>query len=452
MGTATAPYRSATIGVLALGAMLLGLATSVSYWSGAEGAFDLRDLIIAARASLLALAFPLGWLGVWAASVHAPDSVIIGAAPGRSRRTIVLRQAAVLAGAISVGWLAGWAVPVGMAIATQYWTRVDLLAMLTLAVAVGSLTSIGLAVAMLVGIRVGAFLAPAALLCVMALPAFWINDVVLSGLPVSTQALSYVWSITAPVRGDQLVWGTEVVRLGFYLLVFVTAAQAAAGLAEFRATRNHRATASITWLAFPLAVSVAVSVVMPLLYVEDPNDQVRCRSDAGFTLCLYQIDEPQRGEFEAFLAPLVQLLPAEQVSATTFTQASDGTGDVSFSRLGSGRDTWIRNQLSSVASNLFLPALAPEYRCEGKPEETITTTDRLEASVKRQVGTRAAAATADDPRLNAEFTTIADPGDAGSFEPADRWLDELTDGQFRDWYHQHRPQLDACTLTEQDFR
>lgn len=449
--TLAAPYRPATVGVIALCSALLGLGMSVAYWTATAGAFDLRDLIVVGRQSLTILAFPLGWLGVWAASVHGGDSAIIGGAPGRPRQQIVLRQAAVLAAGTSLGWLAGWSVPVSVALTTQYWTPVDVLAMVTLSVAVGSIASIGLALAMLAGVRVGAFLTPVGLLAVMLVPAFWLNDWLLSGLPVSTQALSYVWSITAPSRGTQLVWGTEVVRLGFYVLVAFAVAQAAAGLAEFRATRRRSALTSASWLVFPLAASVAVSLVMPLLYVKDPNDQVACAGDAGYTLCLFQIDEPHRDEFATVMAPLMPLLPRADTSKVTVTQDPASPGEIGISRLGRNRDDWMRNQLDSIVRNLFLPELAPDQRCEGKPEEVISETYDLEASVVRQVSSRAAEASLGDHQLDEQFTLIATSDGGGTSGPADKWLDHLSNGEFRDWYQQNLPRLTNCTLTEQDF-
>lgn len=451
MNPVTAPYRPVTLGAIGIGTALLSAGMSVTYWTGAMGAFDLRDLVISARQSLPVLAFPLGWLGVWAASVHSSSSAVIGAAPGRARQQIVLRQAAVLAAVTSLGWLVGWSGPMGLALLRQYWTPVDVLAMVTLAMAVSSLASIGLAVAMFSGVRVGAFLTPVVLLVVMLAPAFWLNDRVLSGLPVSTQALSYVWSMMAPIRGTQLVWGTELVRLGFYLLVAFTAAQAGAGLAEFRATRRRTALTGTVWLTFPLVVSAVVSLVMPLLYVKDPNDQVTCGQDAGFTLCLFQIDEPQRAEFEAILNPLMSLLPATEVSEVVITQNPTTPGEIGIMRFGPNRADWMWNQLDSIVRNLFLPELGPEQRCDGKPQETIAEAYGLDDSIVRQVGRRAAATAADDPELSEQLTLIANSGGAGTSGPADRWLDRLDDDQFRDWYQQNRPRLENCTLTTQDF-
>ncbi|MGC3952907.1 MAG: hypothetical protein QM804_01410 [Propionicimonas sp.] len=261
----TAPYRPGTVAAVALGAALLAAGLSMRLWTGAAGAFDLRDVIINARDTLPAFALPLAWLGVWAASVHAPDSAIIGPAPGRPRAQIVLRQALVLAVATTVGWLAGWSIPGGIALATQYWTSVDLLGLAALAAATGSLAGIAVAAAMLSGVRIGAFLTPAILVSVLVLPAFWINDSLLAHSSASTQALSYVWSLMVPIRGTQLVWTTEALRLGFYLLVTFAVAKAAAGWAEYRATRRRSALASTAWLALPVTVSVVVAALAPPL-------------------------------------------------------------------------------------------------------------------------------------------------------------------------------------------
>lgn len=109
------------------------------------------------------------------------------------------------------------------------------------------------------------------------------------------------------------------------------------------------------------------------------------------------------------------------------------------------------NQLNSVVAMLFMPYPDPSERCEDQPEETISSTNDLEASIVRQVANRAAAATVDDPPLSEQFTVIATSDGGGTSVPADQWLDRLTDAEFRDWYQQHRPLLEACTLTEQDF-
>lgn len=453
MGLA-APYRPGTVAVVALGTALMAAGLSMRLWTGAAGAFDLRDVIINARDTLPAFALPLAWLGVWAASVHTPDSAIIGPAPGRPRNQIVLRQAIVLAVATVVGWLAGWSIPGGIALATQYWTPVDLLGMAALASAVGSLASIAVAAAMLSGVRIGAFLTPVILMLVLVLPAFWINDSLLAHSSASTQALSYVWSLMIPIRGTQLVWTTEALRLGFYLLVTFTVAKAAVGLAEYRATQRRTALASTAWLALPVTVSVVVAVLAPPLSRPDPNDQVTCRDDAGYTLCLFQIDEPNRGEFEIALAPVMALLPPEVAAQTTFTQDQSGyvenpvpTRDT-INRLGSGRHAWMEN-MNSIVRNLFQPHPSADERCSHLTDEAQLETGDLEESVILQVSRRAAAATADDPLASEQFALIAYPD--RSSEIADHYLDQLTDEEFRDWYQQTRPLLEACTLAEQDF-
>lgn len=452
MGLA-APYRPSTVAAVTLGAALIAAGLSMRLWTGAAGAFDLRDVIINARNTLPAYALPLAWLGVWTASVHTPDSAVVGPAPGRPRNQIVLRQALVLAIATVVGWLAGWSIPGGIALATQYWTPVDLLGMAALAAAAGSLASIGLAAAMLSGVRMGAFLTPMVLVAVLVLPAFWINDGLLKHTSASTQALSYVWSLMIPLRGTQLVWTTEALRLGFYLLVTLTVAKAAVGWAEYRTTRRRATLASTAWLALPVAVSVVVAVLAPPLSRPDPNDQVICGADAGYTLCLFQIDEPNRAEFEIALAPVMALLSPQAAAKTTFTQESftevpqPGVTTISVNRLGSGRHHWLDN-VNSVVHNLFEPYPWPDERCGDQTPEMLETSD-LEQSVIRQVSLRAAAATVDDPLASEQFTLIVNE-DSPRSEIADQWLDQLTDDEFRDWYQQNRPLLEACTLTEQD--
>lgn len=444
MNPVTAPYRPAPAGAIALGTALLSAGLSLRLWTGAAGPVDLRDVLINARDTLPGYALPLAWLGVWAASVHTPDSAVIGPAPGRSRNQIVLRQAGVLAAATTVGWLAGWSLPGGIAIATQYWTPVDLLGLAALATAIGSLASIALAVAMLSGVRLGAFLTPLALIAVLVLPAFWIDDL-LEGTSASTQALSYVWSLLIPGRGMKLVWTTEALRLGFYLLVTFTAAKAAAGWAEHRATRCRATLASTAWLALPVSASVVVALLAPPLQTPDPNDQVTCRDDAGYALCLFQIDEPRRAEFEIALAPVMALLPPEEVGRTTFTQDHDDHGEININRLLSGRHDWL-DGMNSIVDRLFLPWPSADERCGDQTPEMFETYE-LEGSIVRQVSRRAAAATIDDPLASEQFALL---DEERSSEVADRWLDQLGDTEFRDWYQQHRPLLEGCTLAEQD--
>ncbi len=448
-----APYRPGTVGGIALGTALIAIGISARLWTGAVGAFDLRDVIFACRNALPALALPVGWLAVWAASVHTSDSAIIGAAPGRPRNQIVLRQAGVLAAATTLGWLAGWAVPGGIAFATQYWTPVDLLGLAVLAVAAGSLAPIGLAVAMLCDVRPGALVTPLVLMLVLVLPAFFVNDVLLKPTPFSTQALSYVWSLAIPQSGTTLAWTTELLRLAFYLLVTFAAAKAAVGWAEFRATRNRAALASTAWLTLPVAVSVVVAWTVPPLAVLDPNDQVNCRADAGYTLCLFQLDEPNRSEFEIALAPVMALLPPEALAKVTFSQdwaTAEAMGAIGIDRLGSGRHAWL-DGMNSIVWSLFKPYPDPALRCEGRPEEAIYETSALETTITWQVGRRAAAATIDDPASSEQFSLIVDSNSGHGSEVADQWLDGLSDDDFRDWYQQNRPRLVDCTLTEQDF-
>ena len=54
----------------------------------------------------------------------------------------------------------------------------------------------------------------------------------------SVAAVSYVWHLYHPLRGEMLVWQVEAFRVLFFLLVGVAALRAAAALAEWRAASN----------------------------------------------------------------------------------------------------------------------------------------------------------------------------------------------------------------------
>ncbi|MGC3952908.1 MAG: hypothetical protein QM804_01415 [Propionicimonas sp.] len=179
-----------------------------------------------------------------------------------------------------------------------------------------------------------------------------------------------------------------------------------------------------------------------------------CRDDAGYTLCLFGIDEPNRGEFEIALAPVMALLPPEVAAQTTFTQDQSEHAEEpvptrdTINRLGSGRHAWMEYS-NSIVRNLFQPYPSPDERCSDQPDEAQVETGDLEESVILQVSRRAAAATVADPLASEQFALIGYPDH--SSEIANQWLDRLTNEEFGDWYQQNRPLLEACTLTEQDF-
>jgi len=441
------PHSWPTLLVVAAGFAVIAAGLSWSLFTS-WAAFDMRDVIVQARNhAQIVLFLPAGWLGVWAARVHAKNSVIVGPAPGRARRRIVAGQVVPLAGAAGLGWLLGWAPACVVALAGQYWVPVDLVAMVTLAVGVASVVALGFVVAALFGVRAGAFAAPLAVLAVMVLPGFTVNDW-LDG-HASTVALSYVWPAEMPGNGTQLLVGPELVRLVFFLLVGVAATMAASGLAEFRSTRRTRALRAAGWLAFPLAVAVVVALIRPVLWADDPADQPRCQADAlGVTLCLYQIDEPQRDQFTQAIDPLVALMPSGMAGTIRISEDQWNPDGIGISPETGTRTAWLTNMLGSLAINLFIPFT--DSCTDGNANTVDQTQDALQMSILAQVGTRAAAATTHDPVLSHAYATLAD-GYGPTSPEADQRLDTLTDAQFTAWYAHILAKAAACHLAESDL-
>ena len=123
-------------------------------------------------------------------------------------------------------------------------------------------------------------------------------------------ALSYMWSLSIPQPGTTLAMSTEFFRLLFYTLVIVVAIAAAAGLAEARAAGNRRAALATCWFLLPLAVSVIIATIMPVLGQRDTENGVRCTDHPGFRLCLYPNDERGRRFVAESVAVIADPLPA----------------------------------------------------------------------------------------------------------------------------------------------
>ena len=92
--------------------------------------------------------------------------------------------------------------------------------------------------ALLVGPRLGLLVAPLLVVAVTVLPTYLIDVVLLANSDASVAAVSYVWHLYHPLRGEMLVWQVEAFRVLFFLLVGVAALRAAAALAEWRAASN----------------------------------------------------------------------------------------------------------------------------------------------------------------------------------------------------------------------
>ena len=175
---------------------------------------------------------------VWTMAAHRPDSVLVGPAPGRGRFAIVARQVGVLTLALLAGWALGAAPMTVHAAATQHWTLADPVSMLAVVAGLASLVPVAACGALLVGPRLGLLVAPLLVVAVTVLPTYLIDVVLLANSDASVAAVSYVWHLYHPLRGEMLVWQVEAFRVLFFLLVGVAALRAAAALAEWRAASN----------------------------------------------------------------------------------------------------------------------------------------------------------------------------------------------------------------------
>lgn len=223
------------------------------------------------------------------------------------------------------------------------WT--DVVAFSTLLAAQASLVALGACVAIPLGIRTGFFVVPALFLALVLLPAFVINDILLRNQPFSVMALSYMWSLSIPQPGTTLAMSTEFIRLLFYTLVIVVAIAAAAGLAEARAAGNRRAALATCWFLLPLAVSVIIATIMPVLGQRDTENGVRCTDHPGFRLCLYPNDERGRRFVAESVAVIAEPLPGMRaMPSITFTQEYEPAVESSYfiDRLSTSRTNWIQ--------------------------------------------------------------------------------------------------------------
>ena len=81
-------------------------------------------------------------------------------------------------------------------------------------------------------------MAPLLVVAVTVLPTYLVDVVLLANSDALVAAVSYVWHLYHPLRGEMLVWQVEAFRVLFFLLVGVSALRAAAALAEWRAASN----------------------------------------------------------------------------------------------------------------------------------------------------------------------------------------------------------------------
>lgn len=105
---------------------------------------------------------------------------------------------------------------------------------------IASLVSVAACGALLAVPRIGVVLAPSLTLATVVVPAFLINDVVLLNRSMSVMSAAYMWSVGDPVRGEQLLWSTQLVQILFFALVGFVAFKVAVGLAAVLVDRWSR--------------------------------------------------------------------------------------------------------------------------------------------------------------------------------------------------------------------
>ncbi|MBK7820740.1 MAG: hypothetical protein IPJ61_06600 [Tessaracoccus sp.] len=402
-----------------------------------RGFVDLRDVVQSARLAVPYAALPIGWLMVWAMSVHRPDSVLIGPAPGRGRGGIVARQVAVLTVALLVGFALGLAPMAAYAAATQHWTLADPVSLLTVAAGLASLVPIAAGAALLVGPRLGLLVAPAVVAAVTALPTYPLEMTLLADSSASVEVVSYVWGRSHPLRGEMLVWQVEAFRVAYFLLVGAAALRAASALAEWRAARDVRALGGLAALAVPAAVAAVVAVVHLPLTAPDPADVVRCADDRGLTLCLYAIDEPNRAEAVRTLEPFALMFPSRDF---VFTQDRSAPGIV-IGRIGADAAERLTVEVRGIGGSLVE---GDDVRaCNEAPYEA----NQVSSAALRQVFVRGGNQS-DDPAARAIWHGVLEDDYASEATAA---LDRLSYDEFLAWLEAHADDVAACRAMPEDL-
>lgn len=409
-----------------------------------RGFADLRDVVSETRLVVPYAALPVGWLMVWAMSAHRPDSVLVGPAPGRGRVGIVARQVGVLTLALLAGWAFGAAPMTVHAVATQHWTLADPVSMLAVVAGLASLVPVAACGALLVGPRLGLLVAPLLVVAVTVLPTYLVDVVLLANSDASVAAVSYVWHLYHPLRGEMLVWQVEAFRVLFFLLVGVSALRAAAALAEWRAASDRRALGGLVVLLVPAAVAAVVAVVNPALTTPDPDDVVACADDHGITVCLYPIDEPNRAEVVRTLAPFARLFPARKF---VFTQEYNA-GGFAIGRLGADAADRLDLEVGGVAGSFVDDRL---LACNEAPYEA----SQVRTATLRQILVRGGGLS-DDDGARAVWQAVVDAqvsGDGGDSRTPeeDARLDPLSDDEFLAWFDEHRDDVAACRAMPEDL-
>ncbi|HMS36096.1 MAG TPA: hypothetical protein PKA93_02955 [Arachnia sp.] len=403
-----------------------------------RGFADLRDVVAASRLTVPYAALPVGWLMVWAMAAHRPDAVLVGPAPGRGRFGIVARQVGVLTVALLAGWALGAAPMIGHAAATQHWTLADPVSLFAVLAGLASLVPVAACGALLVGPRLGLLVAPSVVVAVTVLPTYLVDVVLLADSDASVAAVSYVWNLARPLRGEMLVWQAEAFRVLFFALVGVAALRAAAALAEWRATSDRRALGGLAVLLVPAAVAAVVAVANPALTTADPDDVVACTDELGVTVCLYPIDEPNRAEVVRTLAPFARLFPAREF---VFTQEYNA-GGLAIGRVGADAADRLEGDVRGIGWTLVERDLRA---CN----DALYEASQVQGAVLRQVFLRGGELSGDDA-VRALWQGVPEVSDSHS-DDVDARLDPLSDDEFLAWFDQHRDAVAACRAMPEDL-
>lgn len=440
------PFGRRRLAMVMIGAAVLAFMFSSQFVGSSFGAWDMRDVVAGLKSQLPYWSVPIGWLVVWAMRVHSSDSVLVGAAPGRPRASIVARQLGGLSAAVLVGVMIGTAPAVGRALVTQHWTVADLISYVALLIALASLVPVAACAAGAMTSGVALIVAPLLIVAVTLVPAFVINDQLLVNQPASIMSVAYVWSVSLPTRGLMLVWQVELLRILFFSLVWVAAAKVTAGLAEWRSAGQQRALGSLIWLSLPLVVTVVVGYLQPILVVDDPGDQIRCTTHDDLRVCVFQIDDHYREFIASAFQPLASLAGSGESEPFTITQVQRWmdsepgiSGHVQVGRIGQSQAAWLDNELFSAAMGLA------GSNAECRDEKSVG----LAYAVAYQLLERASQMTT-DVEIAAAYAERLNEGVTVDPDARSR-LSELTDQEFTDWWSQKRVPISKCALSGKDL-
>ncbi|MDO5067733.1 MAG: hypothetical protein Q4D96_10685 [Propionibacteriaceae bacterium] len=429
-------------GVIAGVCALLAFGNNVPLLWRDFGATDMADVIISARLFHPVWAVVAGWLACWVTAQHAPDSVLVGAAPGRARTGVLAKELGSTMIAVVVGVLVGHLPVVLVSMARLPWNLADLLALVALLTGVASLVAVGACGALVAGPRVGIVLAPLAAVVVVVAPAFLINDVLLLNRSMSVMSASYMWSVGGPGLGERLLWSTQLIQIMFFALVGFTAFKVAVGLAEVHAARNRRGWAALGWVAAPLAVMAFLAFQQPLLTEEDPRAEVRCESTGDLELCLYPKAEGERQFITELMSPLVLPVAPGQPPRVIAQGGPPGAANEPFDETAGERRSWGAVQLQLWGGRLLM---TPTAEC---PQAAIENQDnKLHGVILARI--RFGAKKVTSPQIREIYDLVLDEG--GQEAAVLERFAAFDDADWAAWVAAHQEGLDRCLILPEDL-